>query len=417
MLPHQQVFFPRPHDDSRHHINHTSHSHPSHALSDTQTLRAEGFPPPHHTPAPEPLLGPASLLSQAPLLRAYIVTLLPPCASLPDPLLPTGRIHSRTLPGSLQYPHAMEVPAAHESEPPSAGQKGQQSQAVGRAAGAGAGAGPSSQLDLVSQLHAAQAANGAQAATIKSQAAKLQLLEDEVRSLQQLRGGVSSTSRAKEAAPLSLLLLPPEVLELVASKVVGKAALHSSCRSLRLAVNACTSQLTWSGPRLCVAAAGEGAPPYVTLHLAQPAAPLTLQLLNCSGQPDEPLRIHSLAGCPPTVHTLICSHTLVAELGPLAACTLLEELDCSSTRVAELGPLAACTMLQELDCNNTGVAELGPLAACMLLQNLKCSNTKVVELGPLAACTLLQTLNCSSTGVTELGPLAACTLLQTIKCS
>ena len=68
----------------------------------------------------------------------------------------------------------------------------------------------------------------------------------------------------------------------MASKVAGKAALRSSCRSLRLAVDACTSKLTWSGPKLYVAAAG-GAPPIVILHLALPAAPLNLRLLNCSG--------------------------------------------------------------------------------------------------------------------------------------
>ena len=256
--------------------------------------------------------------------------------------------------------------------------------------------GAPSRLDLMSQLIAAQAANDAQAATIKSQAAameamaaKIKSLESEVLILQWGRvvngqtvtapplapSATDSTSPVKEDAPFLLLLLPPDVLVLVASKVVGKTALCSTCRSLRLAVNACTSKLTWSGgPRLrddddddVVAAAGGGAPPYLTLHLALPAAPQALQLLNCSGQPDKPFRIYSLAGCPPSVHTLICSHTLVSDLGPLAACSLLHTLDCSNTKVAELGPLAACKMLHTLNCSNSVVAELGPLAAYTLL--------------------------------------------------
>ena len=63
------------------------------------------------------------------------------------------------------------------------------------------------------------------------------------------------------------------------------------------------------------------------------------------------------------------------------------------------------------------MVELGPLAACTLLQTLKCNNNmRVTELGPLAACTLLQTLNCHDTRVSDLGPLAACALLQTLSC-
>ena len=122
------------------------------------------------------------------------------------------------------------------------------------------------------------------------------------------------------------------------------------------------------------------------------------RLLNCSGQRDKPLRIHSLGGCPPTVRTLICSNTLVSKLGLLAACTSLQSLDCSNTGVSELGPLATCTLLQTLDCSNTGVSELGPLAACTLLQTLNCSMSMVVELGPrsmhIAAEPQLQLLHC-----------------------
>ena len=62
----------------------------------------------------------------------------------------------------------------------------------------------------------------------------------------------------------------------------------------------------------------------------------------------------------------------MTELGPLAACTLLQDLDCNDTGVSELGPLAECTVLQNLDCSGTGVTELGPLAACTGMVNLRC---------------------------------------------
>ena len=187
------------------------------------------------------------------------------------------------------------------------------------------------------------------------------------------------------AAPLGLLsLLPRRILRMVVSAVKDKAPLRASCRGLRLAVHSCASSLTWSGPDDPL---GAGLV-FVTLQLALPApAPMALGHLGCSGCRDRPLRIHSLAGCPPTLHTLICAHTLVAELGPLAACPLLQTLNCSNTRVSELGPLTACTSLQVLDCWHTLLEELGPLAVCTLLLTLVCSHTRVSEVGPLAACT------------------------------
>ena len=107
-------------------------------------------------------------------------------------------------------------------------------------------------------------------------------------------------------------------------------------------------------------------PHYVTLQRALPAAAPSMALthLDCSGRQEKPLGIHSLVGCPPSLRTLICCNTLVAELGPLVACTSLLNFNCSSTAVTELGPLAACTSLLNLDCSATEVAELGPLAAC-----------------------------------------------------
>ena len=109
------------------------------------------------------------------------------------------------------------------------------------------GDGPHSLLDLTWQLRAATAAHDAMSA-------KIEALEGEVRSLQGERvveGPIStalfrasttaSASRTKEA---TLLLLPQNVAELVVSKVVGKNSLRCTCRSLRLAVDACASGLT-----------------------------------------------------------------------------------------------------------------------------------------------------------------------------
>ena len=242
----------------------------------------------------------------------------------------------------------------------------------------------------------------------------------------------ASKPQAKEPIPLGLNMLPQKLLQLVVSKVHRKNGLRSTSHILRLAVDACTSEITWSGrPSEVVAAkkagapAGGGAPPFVAL----PAAALVaLTLLDCSGKDGEHLEIRRLAGCLNSVLTINCSHTRVTGLGPLAACTLLQTLNCSTTRVSDLGPLAACTLLQTLKCSHTRVSVLDPLAACRLLQNLDCSHTGVWDLGPLAACTLLQRLECSCTRerglgpvanprVSYLDPLSACTLLQTLDCS
>ena len=84
-------------------------------------------------------------------------------------------------------------------------------------------------------------------------------------------------------------MLPPEVLDLVVSEVRGKNLLRSTCRGLRLAVDTCTSKLTWSRPSDHVAAAPRRS---VTLGLALPAAPmLALKVLEFSD-------VHSLEGCP-----------------------------------------------------------------------------------------------------------------------
>ena len=178
-----------------------------------------------------------------------------------------------------------------------------------------------------------------------------------------------------------LLSLPGHLLALVVSSVQGgKNGLRSTCRSLRLAVNDCTSALAWTRPR------GLDGGPVLHAHLSAALAGACpgIKLLDCCGQDNARLEF-SLASCPPSLHTLLCSFTQVQLLSPLAG---------------------RCTMLQALDCSNCpGVLDLGPLSACTMLRTLDCSHTKVSEMGPLSACTRLQTLNCRGTGVTELGPL------------
>ena len=68
-----------------------------------------------------------------------------------------------------------------------------------------------------------------------------------------------------------------------------------------------------------------------------------LLLLDCSGQLQQRLAIHSLQGCPHSLLTLVCCNSLVEGL---AACRALQVLDVSFTEVADLGPLAGCTQLQ-----------------------------------------------------------------------
>ena len=235
-----------------------------------------------------------------------------------------------------------------------------------------------------------------------------------------------------------LLRLPEHLLALVVSEVQGgKNLLRTTCRSLCLAMNDCTSALAWTRPR------NSDGGPVLNAHL--PAA-LTgvcpsIKLLDCRGEKDARLEF-SFASCPPSLHTLFCSFTKVqlldslaerctmlqtldcsncyrvSQLDPLSACLMLQTLNCSDTGVSELGPLSACKMLKALDCTRCRmVSELGPLSACTMLRTLICCCTRVSKLGPLSACTLLRTLDCRVTGVSELGPLSACPKLQTLKCS
>ena len=235
--------------------------------------------------------------------------------------------------------------------------------------------------------------------------------------LVQGRVGQRLRMEATAAHAPGLLSLPPELLALVLSKVQGKKSrLRSTCGGLRLAVDACTSTMTWTRPRTLTTRRKTRAPP-VILTASLSATCLGIRRLDCCGRKeDRPPLVVRLAALPPSIHTLVCSHTNLLRLDPLAACILLQSLDCSGTQVDDLGPLAACTSLQNLCCSRTAVAELGPLAACTSLQTLDCSFTQVAELGPLSACTSLQTLDCSRTRVAELGPLAACKSLQTLLC-
>ena len=175
----------------------------------------------------------------------------------------------------------------------------------------------------------------------------------------------------------ALLSLPPELLALVLSKVQGdKNSLRAACRVLRLAVNACTSALTWTRPHVLATRYSTRALP-VLLPASLSASCPGIRRLDCDGQQEDKPRLDvRIAAFPPSIRILICSRTDIQSLDPLAACTLLQTLDCSGTKVAALGPLAACTSLQTLDCSGTVVAELGPLATCTSLLNINCRRTR-----------------------------------------
>ena len=116
--------------------------------------------------------------------------------------------------------------------------------------------------------------------------------------------------------PPPLLSLPGHLLALVVSAVQDKNGLRATCRSLRLAVNACTSSLIWPPP----SAGGARLPTHLPAALTAACPGITL--LNLSGKQGIYPRLEfSLSSCPPSLHTLLCSWTQVAQLGPLAACT------------------------------------------------------------------------------------------------
>ena len=78
-----------------------------------------------------------------------------------------------------------------------------------------------------------------------------------------------------------------------------------------------------------------------------------LQRLLARGQLGPPVSVHDAAdphlqpypGCtvghPISMHTLNCSFTKLADLGPLSACTMLHTLNCNYSQVVGLGPLSA----------------------------------------------------------------------------
>ncbi len=95
----------------------------------------------------------------------------------------------------------------------------------------------------------------------------------------------------------------------------------------------------------------------------------------------------------------------------------LQVLDCSETQVTSLEPLKALAQLQALYCSRTQVTSLEPLEALKQLQALYCSGTQVTSLEPLKGLEQLHTLNCSGTQVTSLEPLESLKLLQELSCS
>lgn len=95
----------------------------------------------------------------------------------------------------------------------------------------------------------------------------------------------------------------------------------------------------------------------------------------------------------PLLHTLNLSGTEVADVAPLASCTVLHTLNLSHTKVANMAPLASCTALHTLNLSHTKVANVAPLASCTALGFLDISDTMVADVLPLAGCQALHTLS------------------------
>ena len=107
----------------------------------------------------------------------------------------------------------------------------------------------------------------------------------------------------------------------------------------------------------------------------------------------------------PSLRKVIVKHSYIKSLAHLIThCPGLTHIDCSSTWVADLSPLAACTVLVDLRMQTLHeVSSINPLVACTALQRLDISFCKNVnDVSSLAACTNMRELHMRNTGVSSL---------------
>lgn len=120
-----------------------------------------------------------------------------------------------------------------------------------------------------------------------------------------------------------------------------------------------------------------------------------------------------LASCG-ALESLKITYSTIHDITPLASCKRLKHLDLSRGMYAvnDLGPLVACTDLESLDVIYDG-KDIGALASCHALKDLNLRAGNVTDLAPLAWCHALRDLNLSGmSNLEDLGPLSSCTCLQ-----
>jgi Leucine-rich repeat (LRR) protein len=127
-----------------------------------------------------------------------------------------------------------------------------------------------------------------------------------------------------------------------------------------------------------------------------------------------------LAACT-DLQELTLEHNLLSkiDLTPLASCTSLQALllPYNSLSRIDLTPLAACTDLRLLYLSDNGLSTI-KFAACASLQKLYLQHNELhtIDLTPLAACTSLQELHLQGSQIQTID-LAGCASLQTLDLS
>ena len=248
----------------------------------------------------------------------------------------------------------------------------------------------------------------------------------------------------QDSSPSSsaMLSLAPHLLDLILKHCNGpsKRALRLACSSLRQAVEARVTSLTWET---------DDKDPEGVWHLARRSTSLHHFL-----GPDDTLYFNVSKGrqymsilsrCPELrkIDFNVTYHgNCVSDMSYLTQCTGLLELS-ARFRATDLAPLAAAfSKLEHLNCSNSfWLSDISALAACTALTSLDCSCTSLVkvparlppnlrhlrlsgpnprwsarsplagssmsslDLSALVNCTTLKFLDCSDSGITRLPPL------------
>jgi len=104
----------------------------------------------------------------------------------------------------------------------------------------------------------------------------------------------------------------------------------------------------------------------------------------------------------------------VADLSPLAECTLIGTLDIEDSPVEDISVTENFPDLKYLNCNNTHVGNLTPLAGCLQLLSLKAENCEIEDITPLENLTDMFILNLAGNQIASIAPLENLTNLTTL---